>query len=317
MDGTRIVVVEDEQIVSKDIQMCLKRFGYEIAGSAASGEDAVSLVKQTQPDLVMMDVMLKGEMMGTEAAEIIRREYDIPVIYLTAYADQGTLDQAKITEPYGYVLKPFDERELQTAIEMALYKYRAEKENQKLKEQLLQAQKLEAIGHLTTGVAHNFNNALNVIIGNLELARLKANDETLEYLERSQSASEGAARIVDGLQANLPDIPFAVEGDDNHIQQVILNLFLNARDALEEVEEDRNSQIVVGIEKVERAGVAYACVSVRDNGIGMSEAVQQHIFEPFFTTKAVDRGTGLGLATAYGIIHDHEGRIECKSEENI
>lgn len=107
MNGaTRILVVEDEQIVSKDIQIRLKRFGYEIAGAATSGEDAVSLAKETRPDLVMMDIMLKGEMMGTEAAEIIRNQYDIPVIYLTAYADQGTLKRAKVTEPYGYVLKP-------------------------------------------------------------------------------------------------------------------------------------------------------------------------------------------------------------------
>jgi signal transduction histidine kinase len=353
MDSTRIVVVEDEQIVSKDIQFRLKRFGYEIAGAAASGEDAVMLVQETKPDLVLMDVMLKGDMMGTEAAEIIRREYGIPVIYLTAYADQATLNQAKVTEPYGYVLKPFDERELQTAIEMALYKFRAEKENQKLKEQLLQAQKLEAIGHLTTGVAHNFNNALNVIIGNLELARMEANSEILPYLNRSQKASEGAARIVDGLLAfcrerkmkyeifdagdvvrevsdmcrqslkgeialhvQVPEGDFGVEGDDNHIQQVMLNLCLNARDALEEVkDDDRTQQIIIQVKKFERAGIDYVCISVEDNGVGMSEDVRQHIFEPFFTTKPVDRGTGLGLATAYGIVNDHKGWIECTSEE--
>ena len=354
MGGTRILVVEDEQIVSKDIQVRLKRFGYEIAGAAASGEDAISLVNETHPDLVMMDVMLKGDMMGTEAAEIIRREYDVPVIYLTAYADQDTLNQAKVTEPYGYVLKPFDERELQTSIEMALYKYRAEKENQKLKEQLLQVQKLEAIGHLTTGVAHNFNNALNVIIGNLELARMYANDQILPYLERSQKASEGAARIVDGLLAfcrkrkmkqdvfdagvvvreavdmcrqslkgemvlhvQVPDEAFFVVGDDNHIQQVILNLCLNARDAVEDVEDERDPQIEVRIQKVERAGVLYACIFVEDNGVGMREEVRQHIFEPFFTTKPVDRGTGLGLATAYGIVNDHNGCIACTSEAGV
>jgi signal transduction histidine kinase len=355
MATTRIVVIEDEQIVSKDIQFRLKRFGYEIAGAAASGEEAVALVAETLPDLVMMDVMLKGDMTGTEAAEIIRRDYAIPVIYLTAYADQATLNQAKITEPYGYVLKPFDERELQTAIEMALYKSHSEKEKQKLKEQLLQAQKLEAIGHLTTGVAHNFNNALNVIIGNLELARLKANDQILPYLDRSQKASEGAARIVDGLMAfcrkrnmkkevfdtcgvaltasdmcrqslkgevslsvDAPAEPLLAAGDDNHIQQVVLNLCLNARDALEEVQrKDHNPQISVSITKVDKAGALYSCIRVHDNGIGMSEETKQHIFEPFFTTKAVDRGTGLGLATAYGIVNDHGGWIECTTQKDI
>ena len=354
MDAARIMVVEDEQIVSKDIQARLKRFGYEIAGAAASGEDAVALVGDTMPDLVLMDVMLKGEMMGTEAAELIYQKYGLPVIYLTAYADQGTLNQAKMTASYGYILKPFDERELQIAIEMALYKYRSEQENQKLKEQLFKAQKLEAIGYLTLGVAHNFNNALNVVIGNLELARLQANEEILPYLDRSQKASEGAGRIVDGLLAfcrkrdmkhevfevcdvvqyaaemcqqslkgemaltvHLPDGQLHVDGDDNHIQQVILNLCLNARDALEDVEDDRRPQIVVGVTEAERDNLRYVCVSVKDNGTGMSEDVKQHIFEPFFTTKAVDRGTGLGLATAYGIVQDHQGWIDCISEENV
>lgn len=355
MENIRILVVEDEQIVSKDIQAQLKRFGYEIAGAAASGEDAIVLVQERKPDLVMMDVMLKGEMMGTEAAEIIRREYDIPVIYLTAYADENTINQAKVTGPYGYVLKPFDERELQTAIEIALYKYQTEKENLKLKEQLLQAQKLDAIGHLTTGVSHNFNNALNVIMGNLELARFNANEEVLPYLERSQKASENAARLVDGLLAFCrdremkdeifdvavvtrdatdmfkqslkgevglqvcgTDVDLLAKGDDKHIQQVILNLCLNARDAVEDmVDANHTPHIVVEIKKAEHVGDDYVCILVQDNGVGMDEEVKQHIFDPFFTTKPVDRGTGLGLATAYGVIQDHDGWIDCTSEVNV
>lgn len=355
MAGSRIVVVEDEQIVSKDIQVRLKKFGYEIAGAAASGEDAIELVGDTRPDLVMMDVMLKGHMLGTEAADIIRKKYDVPVIYLTAYADESTLNQAKITEPYGYVLKPFDERELKTTIEMALYKHRAEKEKQKLKEQLFQSQKLEAIGHLTTGVAHNFNNALNVVMGNLELIRMQTGDDIAPFLKRAQDASDTAARIVDGLLAfcrerqmkkevfdvrgainaaadmcqqllkgeialdiQVPRTALWVDGDDNHIQQVILNLCLNARDACDELPDStRNPLITLHLGQVTRDGQSYACVTVADNGAGMSEEVQQSMFEPFFTTKPVDRGTGLGLATAYGIVQDHAGWIDCLSEVNV
>jgi len=121
--GLRILVVEDENIVAVDIQDRLEHLGYTVSGHAASGEDAIRKVGSTSPDLVLMDIMLKGEMDGVDAAEQIRLRYDVPVVYLTAYADNRTLERAKITEPYGYILKPFEEREMHTAIEMALYRH--------------------------------------------------------------------------------------------------------------------------------------------------------------------------------------------------
>lgn len=118
-----ILVVEDESIVAKDIQVCLKRLGYEVVGLESTGEEAVAKAAQLQPDLVMMDIMLKGEMSGIEAADLIRKNQDIPVIFLTAYTDRNTVDKAKETEPYGYIIKPFKEIDIQTAIEIALYKH--------------------------------------------------------------------------------------------------------------------------------------------------------------------------------------------------
>lgn len=126
MAQAKILVVEDEGIVSLEIQTHLKRFGYEVAGAASSGEAAIELAAQTCPDLVLMDIRLKGKLNGIMAADHIRSNFDIPVIYLTAYADEDTLKQARITEPFGYLLKPFEERELYGAIEMALYKHRME-----------------------------------------------------------------------------------------------------------------------------------------------------------------------------------------------
>ena len=127
MDTVRMLVVEDERIVSMDLQRRLKAMGYEIAGSAVSGEEAIEKAEKLRPDMVLMDIMLDGEMDGTQAAEIIRDRFSIPVIYLTAYADSATLERAKITEPFGYILKPFEERELHGHIEIALYKARMEK----------------------------------------------------------------------------------------------------------------------------------------------------------------------------------------------
>ncbi len=126
MTDTTILIVEDEVIVAADLDHKLDRLGYTVCGRTAYGEDAVALVRELGPDLVLMDIRLAGEMDGVEAAERIRRECDVPVIYLTAHADRATLDRAKRTEPFGYILKPFDERELESHIEMALYKHQAE-----------------------------------------------------------------------------------------------------------------------------------------------------------------------------------------------
>jgi DNA-binding LytR/AlgR family response regulator len=128
MSKINILVVEDESIVSKDIQHSLKKIGYNVVGSASTGEKAIELALSEKPDLILMDIMLKGSMNGIEAADIIKKEMSIPVIFLTAYADESTLAKAKITEPYGYILKPFKEIDIQTSVEMAIYKHKKEQE---------------------------------------------------------------------------------------------------------------------------------------------------------------------------------------------
>jgi PAS domain S-box-containing protein len=127
MVNARLLVVEDESIVARDIQNRLRNLGYDVPAVVAYGDKAVEKVAELHPDLVLMDIFLKGDMDGIKAAELIRTRYDVPVIFLTAFADPGTLQRAKITEPFGYILKPFEERELLTAIEMALYKHAMER----------------------------------------------------------------------------------------------------------------------------------------------------------------------------------------------
>ncbi len=121
------MVVEDNRIVAKDIQNSLENLGFDVCASVPSGEAALEEVQEQKPDLVLMDIMLKGEMDGTEAAAQIHSRFHIPVVYLTAYADDKILEKAKVTEPFGYIIKPFEERELNTAIEMALYKHKMER----------------------------------------------------------------------------------------------------------------------------------------------------------------------------------------------
>jgi two-component system, LytTR family, response regulator LytT len=126
MSKTNILIVEDESIVAKDIQHSLKKLGYTVVGICSTGEDAIRTAEELKPDLVLMDIMLKGEMSGIEAAAQIREKYNLPVIYLTAYADESTLSKAKVSEPYGYIIKPFKEIDLHTSIEMAIYKHEKE-----------------------------------------------------------------------------------------------------------------------------------------------------------------------------------------------
>jgi len=124
MANERIFIVEDEGIVAADLETMLKRLGYTVVGMAASGEEAVEAIPKAKPDLVLMDIRLQGEMDGIQTAEHVMVGHDIPVTFLTAYADETTLERAKVTLPYGYILKPFEERDLRTTIELALYKYR-------------------------------------------------------------------------------------------------------------------------------------------------------------------------------------------------
>lgn len=123
MEKLNIFIVEDESIVAKDIQNTLIKLGYNVVGQANNGKEAIEKITELLPDLVLMDIMIKGPMTGIEVSEKIKETINVPVIFLTAYADEGTLSRAKITEPYGYILKPFKEIDLHSTIEMAVYKH--------------------------------------------------------------------------------------------------------------------------------------------------------------------------------------------------
>ena len=122
---TTVLVVEDETIIARDILSKLQGLGYDVPLVVCSGEEAIEKTGELRPDMVMMDIVIEGKIDGIEAADQIRKRFNIPVVYLTAYADEDILERAKITEPFGYMVKPFDERELHSTIEMALYKHKA------------------------------------------------------------------------------------------------------------------------------------------------------------------------------------------------
>ncbi|PKL66406.1 MAG: histidine kinase [Methanobacteriales archaeon HGW-Methanobacteriales-1] len=134
MAGAKILLVEDESITADDISEGLVELGYDVLAAVSTGEEAIKKAEDLSPDIIIMDIRLKGKMDGIEAAQEIRRRFGIPIIYLTAYSDESTVERAKITEPSGYILKgdssflskPFDDSDLHTAIEITLYKHKME-----------------------------------------------------------------------------------------------------------------------------------------------------------------------------------------------
>ena len=227
-------------------------------------------------------------------------------------------------------------------------------QRRELEGQLRQSQKMEAVGQLAAGIAHNFNNMLQAIMGSLSVALMKVEGDLRSHLldaeESSQRASEivrqlmlfarhgrrGEFRPVDlqhalantvdlcrrsfdrriDVSLQVPETLPTVDGDSGQLQQVLLNVCLNARDALEGVV-NRDPTIRIEAETLSVPGddgQRKVEIRVTDNGIGIDPEVLDQVFEPFFSTKDIGRGTGLGLATVYAIVHHHKGSIECESE---
>jgi PAS domain S-box-containing protein len=136
MGNKKVLVVEDEIAIAEEIIDRLEGLGFDVSGTASSGEDAIKKAEEVRPDLVLMDIKLEGAMDGVEAAGQIHTRFGVPVVYLTAHSDRKTLERAKVTEPFGYITKPFEDRDLKIGVEIALYKHEMEKELKQYRENL-------------------------------------------------------------------------------------------------------------------------------------------------------------------------------------
>jgi signal transduction histidine kinase len=344
--AARILIVEDNRTLARDIDQRLGRMGFAIAGVTGLGEEAIVLAERERPDLVLMDIRLEGAMDGITAAEHIRGRFGVPSVFLTVFADEATLRAASVTEAFGYIVKPAQDRELRIVIEMALYKHAAEKERRRLEDQLRRSEKMEAIGQLAGGIAHDFNNVLMAILGNCRSLRrqLPADPRPHSQLAQIETAAERAAHLtrqllafgrdaherpvaldlaahverITAMLAHLigdrialdisvaPDLR-AVLARSSELEQVIMNLVLNARDAMAD-----GGTVTIAARNVPDADEIQLIVA--DTGAGMDAATRARIFEPFFTTKEVGAGTGLGLATVYAVVARSHGRIDVASE---
>lgn len=152
MTKAKIMIVEDEWIAAEDTQYKLQDLGYIVSALASTGNEAIQKAKEDKPDLILTDIVIEGEMDGIEVAKQVYSCFDIPFIYLTAYADDKILERIKITEPYGYIVKPFTNEDLKIAIELALYKHKAEgkrrKQTQDLSNALAKTRSLTGLLHI-------------------------------------------------------------------------------------------------------------------------------------------------------------------------
>ena len=211
----RILIVEDEAIVARDIAMQVQALGYEAVGIAANAEQALQLAAQERPNLVLMDVQLSGVVDGIAAAASMRSQFSLPVVFLTAFAADEVLERAKLTEPFGYILKPFTERELSTTLAMALYKHEAEtrlrnttRQLKALSRRVLEVQELER-RRVAVELHDELGQSLTAIKINLQLSqRLKDKalaDINLENIHIVEDALRQVRRLATNLRPSMLD----------------------------------------------------------------------------------------------------------------
>jgi len=492
MNVKQIMVVEDERIVGEDIKMRLQKLGYAVPGIAHSGEEAIKKVEKLRPDLVMMDIVLEGKMDGIEAATAIRSRFDIPVVYLTAFADKNTLDRAKVTEAFGYIIKPFEDRELSSIIEIALYKHNMERklkereqwlfttlksigdavittdtkghvtfmnpvaqaltgwkqeeaegkqladvfkilneetgkpeenpalrvlqkgkvavltnhtilitrdgrkvpinnccapikfENggisgtvvvfqditerkktmdelrkayadlKKAQQELIQSEKLAALGRFSSGLAHEIKNPLGIILGGSEFLELKlpqADADVKTAINKIKESTFRANNVVQGLLkfARPSELKTERVMPDNLIEETLSlikyrmplsNIKIETYYAKEKlfIEADKNQMqqvffniLINAIDAMPKGGTItvktyktvqpesgpdmnLCVIEFTDTGEGISKNNLDRLFEPFFTTKRDKKGTGLGLSMSKMIVNNHKGDLKIDSE---
>lgn len=340
MATVKILITEDEILIAREIEMILQALGYVVTGIAGDGRTAMEQVATTQPDLVLMDIVIPGDLDGIETADQIRTHFQIPVIFLTAYADAKTLKRAKLTEPFGYLLKPFQSRELDTAIQIALTRHQAE--------QL----KLNRLRHnISTSLPHEINTPLHNILGFTDLM-LRYYDslskvEALETLQCIRSAATdleavcqnvllyirlellatNPAKLVELQQAEtastLDMVCSCAEktakefGRTRDLKLELQDLPVQMAEAyltkiVEELLDNafRFSQPDTSIRITSYASDQKFCLSIRDQGRGMTPAqiALSGAYMQFDRETFEQQGLGLGLALVQRLTQLHGGR---------
>jgi signal transduction histidine kinase len=353
MSTARVLIVEDESIIALDIQTSLQSAGYQVVSIAATAEEALDDTANLQPDLVLMDIRLHGEMDGVETAEQIRQKWRLPVVFLTAHADENTLSRAKKSQPFGYILKPFEDRELVTTIEIALSRHKAETAVQVALEKEREMSELKS--RFVSVVSHEFRNPLNTILFSTELLQrygTQLSDQKKEtYLERIQ----GSVKRMNQLLSDVLTVGETESGKLQFSPQPI-DLVRFCQELVEEfhIEEKRSIQfshrttepidslfyiddrllrhiltnLLSNAVKYSPKGETVnfklslsnqtAVFWIQDYGIGIPSGDQADLFQSFYRASNARSipGTGLGLSIVKQCVDLHGGTITVESEEN-
>ncbi|MBU3914939.1 PAS domain-containing protein [bacterium] len=228
MNKARILIVEDEAIIAMELESQLQSLGYEVTSIVNTGEKAIEKAEADKPDLILMDIRIQGDKDGIETAETIRNKFGIPIVFSTAYLDGERIERAKITMPFGYVLKPIQERDLKVTIEMALYVAKVDKERRKMEETLKEnafflnkAQEIGQFGHFS------YDPVSGVVEGSKELFRIFDVDPTKPLFEAFASAvhpDDGELIFPYIDRAVKEGIPYDVEHRVRHQNGNILHV---------------------------------------------------------------------------------------------
>lgn len=341
----KILIVEDELLIAKGLARKLKKMGYTVVDIVSSGAKAIEKTAETQPDIILMDIVIKGEIDGITTAEKIRKKSNIPIIYITAYADDETLERAEITGSYGYILKPFKERELHATIKMALNKH----------QEFLKtiAANQEKSRYLSIA-AHDLRNPLTTILGSSELLRDYSHklspDKKKQYFDNISQAASNMNEVLEellliskaeeGKLTFTPEVIDIVEFFGNVVKpfQTTLdaeyNLIFLCQHQSYQTLVDRNILHHVLINLISNA-IKYSpnggkimleliCeedkiyFTVQDDGIGIPQTyLTSQLFKVFERANNVGsiKGTGLGLSIVKQEVELHGGTIELDSKE--
>jgi signal transduction histidine kinase len=202
MNGVNILIVEDERIIALDLKERLLRLGYGVIGIASRAETVLQFITDGHPDLVLMDIRLRGEVSGIEIATQIRSHFDLPVVFLTAHADAATLEAALATHPFGYIVKPFADHDLSTTLQVALANYQAE---QRIRQALAKEKELNELkSQFVSIVSHEFRNPLSSILFTLEvLDRQEPEAISLAkhqlYVQRAKAAAKQMEQLINDI----------------------------------------------------------------------------------------------------------------------
>jgi signal transduction histidine kinase len=354
MSETKILIVEDELIAAESLALDLTRLGYQIIGIVDSGDKVYQKIDTDQPDLILMDIMLKGNEDGITITENMIKKYQIPVIYLTAYADPKTLERAKKTSPYGYLVKPYKSTDLRTTIEIALQKYQ---DDQKIKKLLAEQEELNQLkSNAIAIVSHDLKSPLTSILGTSEFIRKYGDRISREKQER---CFERIRLTVKNMDTLIKELLIITQGDQGKI-----NLKIECLDIVKLIREIFDEIILVRTHKHRikfiTSHVSFqACFDsslirhlvsnllsnaikyspdggkiilelkfeaqkmqliVQDQGIGIPETYRQtklfNIFERADNIGNI-QGTGLGLSIVKKSVDLQGGTIEIKSKENV